>query len=47
MVNIDINITIYKKWYDFYKKHNKTDYPTLKNFTEKKLSQMMEVYDSL
>lgn len=47
MVNINLSNDIYSKWNDFYKKHNKLDYPSLKNFTEKKLSQIMEVYDSL
>lgn len=46
-MNININKEVYNRWVTFYKKHNKIDYPNLKNFTEKKLSQIMEIYDSL
>lgn len=47
MPNINIDKVVYNQWNDFYNKHNKVDFPTLKNFTEKKLCQMMEVYGNL
>ena len=42
MTNIDIDDSIYKKWVDFYNKQNKIDYPSLKNFTAKKLLKIMK-----
>ncbi len=41
MTNVDIEAKIYKKWVSFYKRHSKIDYPTLKNFTTKKLSELI------
>lgn len=42
MTNIDIDDKVYKHWVDFYKKQNRLEYPTLKNFTAKKLKEMIE-----
>ena len=42
MTNIDIDDEVYKKWVLFYKSFSKIDYPTLKNFTTKKISEMIK-----
>ena len=41
-MNIDIDDRIYKKWVSFYKKQDKVLYPSLKNFTAKKLQEVMQ-----
>ena len=41
MTNIDIDNKIYKKWVRFYDKSNKLEYPNLKNFTAKKLLELI------
>ncbi len=41
MTNIDIENSIYKRWVSFYNKQDKIEYPTLKNFTAKKLLELM------
>ena len=41
MTNIDIDYEVYDDWKDFYNKHNKLEYPTLKNFTAKKLKELI------
>jgi len=46
MTNINIRNEIYVQWVNFYKKHNKIDYPSLKNFTEKKLSEIMSLHNN-
>ena len=45
MVNIDINKKIYDKWLKFYDTHDKTEYPTIKNFSEKKFLEIMKPYN--
>ena len=42
MTNIDINNKVYKKWVKFYEKSDKLEYPTLKNFTAKKLLEVIK-----
>lgn len=42
MTTINIEDNIYRNWVKFYNKHNKLEYPTLRNFTAKKLKEMME-----
>lgn len=42
---IDITKEIYEAWTKFYEKHDKVEYPTLKNFTEKKLKSIMSLHD--
>ena len=46
MTNIDIDDEIYKKWVKFYEKQDKIEYPSLKNFTTKKLMNLMENEDA-
>jgi len=42
MTNIDIDDKIYNDWIKFYEKQDKLEYPTLKNFTAKKLREIIE-----
>ncbi len=42
MTTLDIKDEIYDKWVEFYNKHSKLEYPTLKNFTARKLKEIME-----
>ena len=42
MVNINIDDKVHKEWVKFYNKQNKLEYPTLKNFTAKKLREIIE-----
>ena len=42
MTNIDINNLVYKKWVKFYEKADKLEYPNLKNFTAKKLLDIIK-----
>ncbi len=42
MTTLDIDDGIYKSWVKFYNKHSKVDYPTLKNFTARKLKEEIE-----
>ncbi len=42
MVNMDIDDEVYKDWVKFYNKQDKLKYPTLKNFTARKLKEIME-----
>jgi|TARA_R100000501_G_C2604356_1_gene100567 hypothetical protein len=44
MVNININEKIYERWAIFYKMHDKLEYPTLKNFTEKKILEIISLH---
>ncbi len=41
MTNINLDPEIYKKWFNFYKKQSKIKYPTFKNFTERKLLNLL------
>ena len=41
MTNINLDPEIYKKWFDFYKTQSKIKFPTFKNFTERKILQIM------
>lgn len=43
MTNIDVESEVYGNWVKFYKKHSKMEYPTLKNFTAKKLNELMNI----
>jgi len=42
MVNMDIDDEVYKDWVKFYNRHSKLEYPTLKNFTARKLREIIE-----
>jgi hypothetical protein len=42
MTNIDIDDKIYKQWVKFYEKADKLEYPNMKNFTAKKLLELMK-----
>ncbi len=42
MVNMDIDDGVYKDWVKFYNKQDNLKYPTLKNFTARKLKEVME-----
>ena len=42
---LKIDSKISDKWKRFYDKHNKSDFPTLKFFTEKKLESIMALHD--
>ncbi len=41
MTNINLDPEIYKKWFKFYTKQSKIKFPTFKNFTERRLLQIM------
>lgn len=41
MTVMDIDDKIYKEWVNFYSKHSRLEYPTLKNFTARKLEEMI------
>lgn len=41
MTNIDIDDGVYKKWVEYYKSNSKIKYPTLKNFTTRKIIGIM------
>ena len=45
MTVINIDNKVYKDWVSFYNKHNKIDFPNLKNFTEKKLVEIMRLHN--
>lgn len=42
MTTLDIDNEIHKEWVKFYNKQDKLKYPTFKNFTARKLKEMME-----
>ena len=42
MVNINIDDEVHKEWIEFYNKQDKLEYPSLKNFTAKKLREIRE-----
>ena len=42
MTTLDIKDEVYKEWSRFYNKQDKLKYPTLKNFTARKLKEVME-----
>ena len=39
---MDIDDGVYKGWVKFYNKQDKLKYPTLKNFTARKLKEIIE-----
>lgn len=41
MTNINLNPEIYKKWFKFYETQDKIKFPTFKNFTERRLLQII------
>ena len=41
MTNINLDPGVYKKWFDFYSKQSKIKYPTFKNFTERRILQIV------
>lgn len=45
MAKLDVSDEIHAQWVKFYAKHNRIDYPNLKNFTDKKLQSVMSLYD--
>jgi len=42
MTNMDIDDEVYNEWMDFWKQQDQLEYPTLKNFTAKKLRELMK-----
>ncbi len=42
MVNINIDDEVHKEWVEFYNKHSKVEYPNLKNFTARKLREIIK-----
>lgn len=42
MTNIDLDDDIYKDWVVFWRTHDQIEYPTLKNFTAKKLRELIK-----
>ena len=42
MTTLDIKNEIYDEWVKFYYRHSKLEYPTLKNFTARKLKESIE-----
>lgn len=41
MTNIDIDDEVYIRWVEFYKRNSKLEYPTMKNFTARKLDEII------
>ena len=41
MTTLDIQDEVYDDWVKFYNKQDKLKYPTLKNFTARKLKEVM------
>ena len=39
---MDIKDEVYKNWVKFYNQQDQLEYPTLKNFTARKLKEIME-----
>ncbi len=42
MTTLDIKDEVYEQWVKFYDKQDKLKYPTLKNFTARKLDEIMK-----
>ena len=42
MTTLDISDEVYDEWVEFYNKQDKIKYPTLKNFTARKLREIIE-----
>ena len=42
MTSIDIDDKVQEEWAAFYEKQDKLEYPTLKNFTARKLREIMQ-----
>ncbi len=42
MTTLDIKDEVYEEWVEFYNKQDKLHYPTLKNFTARKLRGIIE-----
>ena len=42
MTNIDIDEDIHKMWVKYYETQDQLEYPSLKNFTAKKLKEIIE-----
>ena len=42
MVTLDIDDKVYKEWIGFYNQQDRLEYPTLKNFTARKLKEIMK-----
>lgn len=42
MTTLDIPKKVYKEWSNYYKKQDNLKFPTLKNFTARKLKEIME-----
>ncbi len=42
MTTLDIKDEVYEDWVKFYKVHSKLEYPTLKNFTARKLKEIIK-----
>lgn len=47
MTTLDIQDEVYEDWIKFYNKQDKLRYPTLKNFTARKLREIMQEHDYL
>lgn len=46
ITKIEISKFIYDEWVSFYKKHDSVEYTSIKNFTEKKMLQIMEIHNN-
>jgi len=42
MTNIDVDDKVYEEWVEFYNFNDKLKYPTLKNFTARKLKELID-----
>ena len=42
MPNVEIADEVYKEWIELFERQDKLEYPTLKNFTAKKLREVIE-----
>lgn len=42
MTTLDIDDDVYKEWVDLYDIQDKLEYPTLKNFTARKLKEILK-----
>ena len=42
MTTLDIDDAVYNDWVKFYKQQSKIEYPTFKNFTARKLKEVIE-----
>lgn len=46
MATINIDDEVLKSWEEYWQEHDRDEYPSLKNFTNKKLKELMNVIKS-